>query len=213
MYGSQWFVRGEIFRILTWVKRLPEAWRTRDPQVTEITAWAQLFRENERDVEATLAQLPDDAAYAISKQVIRGWMALRRGDMAQTIALSQAALSAFDDLLSDGAKEGHLMLMRTSATLNLAYAYGRLGDAERALTAFNQATLLSEHIGNVFLFETAFALAIRGVAHRDAAKMVWERGDEAFQEIGKELRLGAGISLEAKRATGKSGTVRILELA
>lgn len=160
MYGGQWLARGEIFRILTWVKQLPVAWRTRNPELTEITAWAQLFGENERDVEATLAHLPDDAVYAISKQVIRGSMAWRRGDMAQTIALSQGALAAFDDLPSDSATDRHLMQMRTSATLNLAFAYQGQGDVARALPAYEQAIALSRQIGNVFT--TLYALLGQG---------------------------------------------------
>ncbi|WP_420630354.1 LuxR C-terminal-related transcriptional regulator [Candidatus Leptofilum sp.] len=146
LYGSRWLAHGEIIRILTWVKQLPTAWRYRNPQLTEITAWAQLFRENEHDVEATLAHLPDNASNSISKQVIRGSMALRRGDMAQTIALSQDVLAAFDD----HAASRQMMQMRTSATLNLAYAYRGQGDADRALPAFEQAGALSEQLDNVF---------------------------------------------------------------
>ncbi len=160
MYGGQWLARGEIIRILTWVKQLPEAWRYHNPQLTEVYAWAQLFRENERDVEATLAHLPDDVRYGISRQVIRGSMALRRGDMVQTIALSQGALTAFDTLPSEVAASRHMTQMRTSATLTLAYAYQGQGDAARALPAYQQAIALSQQIGNVFT--TLYALLGQG---------------------------------------------------
>ena len=150
MYGSQWLARGEISPILTWVKQLPPAWRYDNPQLTEMTAWAQLFRENERDVEATLAHLPDDTAYAISRQVIRGSMALRRGDMAQTIALSQSALTAFANLSVSKDTNRHWAQMRTSATLNLAYAYQGQGESERALAAYTEAITLSRDVENLF---------------------------------------------------------------
>lgn len=156
MYGRQWLARGEIIRILTWVKQLPPAWRYHNPQLTEVTAWAQLFRENESDVEATLAHLPDDAAYAISRQVIRGSMALRRGDMAQTIALSQGALAAFDNLPDDADDSRQLVQMRASATLNLAYAYQGLGDTNDALAAYTEAIALSQGVEN--LFTTLYAI-------------------------------------------------------
>lgn len=149
-YGGQWLARGEIIRILTWVKQLPPAWRTHNPQLTEVTAWAQLFRENESDVEATLAHLPHDGAYAISKHVIRGSMALRRGDMTQAIALSEEALAAFEALPTNSSTDRHMTQIQTSATLNLAFAYQGQGQMARALAAYTQTIVLSQDVGNLF---------------------------------------------------------------
>ena len=50
-----------------------------------------------------------------------------------------------------------------------------------------------EFTGTVFLYETAFVLTIRALYHRDAAKIIQEQSPEAYQEMGKELRMAAGI--------------------
>jgi len=50
-----------------------------------------------------------------------------------------------------------------------------------------------EFAGNVFLYETAFVLTIRAIYHRDAAKIILEQGNDNYQDMGKELRVAAGI--------------------
>ncbi len=146
-FGEGWLRRGEIGKIVMWTDRLPAEWRYQNPRLTLHYAKALLFRGRENEAEAALANLPPSFAdTSIALLILRGQLAVGKGENAQALSLLEEADAKLRTLGPKAANQ----IMRGETALLLALIYHIQDDSLRAQQKYEAATAIYRQIGDMF---------------------------------------------------------------
>jgi LuxR family maltose regulon positive regulatory protein len=141
-----WLERGEVLLVRSWVEQLPDALVAARPRLTLVAGWTFAFTRQPDAVEQLLANAaatlsaPDLPADVIGElTLLRSLIAHVRGDLAETLALSQRAL----EQLPAGKQT-----LRALAALSSGWAHVRRGETAAAIPALTEASTLAAADGS-----------------------------------------------------------------
>ncbi len=190
-----WLQRGEVLLMRTWVEQLPDALVAARPRLTLAAGWTLAFTGQIDAVEqllanaATTLSAPDLPAEVIGElTLLHSLIAHVRGDLAETLALSQHAL---------GQLPTAEQTLRACAALNSGWAHVRRGETAAAIPALTEASTLaaadgSHWIALAALEELATLQARQGQLTQSLRTC--ERAVELVTRQGQRPNLGAGMA-------------------
>ncbi len=163
--------RGEIVTLLDWLKQFPEDVMRADPKLCIEYIWALILVGQNEQAESLLEQTEaitaDKPEFHGSIYSARAYLARTKGDIAETIEMSEHALELIPK--DDQSTRGIL-------ALNLGIAYWHIGQMEQASKALLEAQTATQGTGNLYAQMTTIVFlarvqAVRGNLHQ-AAKML-----------------------------------------
>jgi len=190
-----WLERGEVLLMRSWVEQLPDALVAARPRLTLAAGWTLAFTRQPDAVEqllanaATTLSAPDLPAEVIGELILlRSLIAHARGDLAETLALSQRAL---DHLPADQ------QTLRALAALSSGWAHTRRGETAAAIPALTEASTLAAADGSHWitlaaLEELATLQARQGQLSQSLRTC--ERALELVTGGGQRPNLGVGMA-------------------
>ena len=136
-----WLERGDVLLVRSWVEQLPDALVAARPRLTLAAGWTLAFTGQLDAVEqllanaATTLSAPDLPAEVLGElTLLRSLIARVRGDLAETLALSQRALEQLP------AAE---QTWRAGAAFMSGWAHARRGKTAAAIPALTEASTLA----------------------------------------------------------------------
>lgn len=136
-------LHGEVYKIKTWVERLPRDSQSVSPRLSIHLGWATVLSGQFEEAESILAQLEpaleNSPSLRLNWLAAKVWAARGRGEQAKAVELALEALNlpTNEDLVS-----------RCSLYMSLSIAYWHLGNLEETLASAKQGIPLAERTGD-----------------------------------------------------------------
>jgi LuxR family maltose regulon positive regulatory protein len=213
----EYLLNADVSKLIHWSSRIPVRVRRDFPRLCLIHAWALQFEYQLEAVEPELAlaeahlldpaRLPDTLpAYMLTghARAVRAYVAFRKGEFEQAVALSQEALNGLPE---DGSDELHAL--RSALVLNVGRGYHDLGQIRIANRALREAIPLCLQSGNRFgavsclfyLMDNELAVGALNQAYANGQKgLAWiDEWSKPGRSMTRPLRMVAQLRLALGR--------------